>query len=62
VPISIIKIIIFITGLLKIKANLTKQSLDYITLPSVLAIEKAKKELNFEGKFNFFNSLDNLEI
>lgn len=62
IPSTLIKLIAFVNSVLGIKGRLNKQSIQYLSLQSVLNIDKTRKELGYTGKHNFFEGLDQLDI
>jgi hypothetical protein len=62
VPMLIVKASMYIQHVLGKKSDVTQQSLNYLTQDSVLSIDRAKAELEYSAPFNFFSSLDELDI
>lgn len=61
-PTSFVKLFILIHSMLHHKKQFSTQSLKYITQNSVLSIKKTEKELNYRGKYNFFDNIEQLDI
>jgi nucleoside-diphosphate-sugar epimerase len=62
VPLPIVKASMSIQQALGKKSVVTQQSLNYMTQDSVLSIDKVQAELGYRANFNFFSSLDQLQI
>jgi nucleoside-diphosphate-sugar epimerase len=62
VPMPIVTTLMRLQQALGKKSVVTQQSLNYMTQDSVLSIEKAQAELGYRAAFNFFSSLDQLDI
>jgi hypothetical protein len=62
VPIPIIKVSMYGQRFLGKKPVVTEQALNYLTQDSILSIDKARTELDYTAAFNFFSSLEHLDI
>lgn len=62
VPIPIVRASMYLQQALGRKPVVTRQSLNYMTQDSILSIDKARTELGYRATFNFFSSLDQLNI
>jgi nucleoside-diphosphate-sugar epimerase len=62
VPMPIVKASLYLQQALGKKSVVTEQSLNYMTQDSVLAIDKAQTELGYTAAFNFFSSLEQLDM
>ncbi len=62
VPMFLIQLFIFINRLLNRKALLSDQSLRYITQNAVINTKKAKEQLGYNGQYEFYSSINQLNI
>jgi len=62
IPVKIIQLILFFNSLFKIRSNISKQSLLYLTQNAVLIIQKVQSDFEFDCSSNFYSSLSDLEI
>jgi 2-alkyl-3-oxoalkanoate reductase len=62
IPISIVRTLAYLSKLFNWKSGLSKQSIDYISQHSLLSIEHAKKQLNYKGKANFKDNINDLDL
>lgn len=62
IPLFILKGIVRISALTRLRTTFNKQSLNYLIWDSCISIQKAVTEFDYNGKFSFFESLDQLEI
>lgn len=62
IPMGILKLLSKISSHFKIKTNITVQALNYLSKDSVLSIDKAKKELGYTGKINFYEKIEELNL
>jgi nucleoside-diphosphate-sugar epimerase len=62
IPASILNLIVFLNRIPGIKGQFSKQSYKYIVDHSILSIDKAKEQLNYIGKREFFKSINQLDI
>ncbi|MHA4739511.1 NAD-dependent epimerase/dehydratase family protein [Dyadobacter sp. MSC1_007] len=62
IPMPIVAFYVHIGSFLGFKGTLTKQSLKYITEDSVIGVEKAERLLDYTGQYEFYTSVDQLDI
>jgi hypothetical protein len=62
VHVSLLRFMIAANSKLGRKSQLSKQALDYLTQNSMLSIEKAERELNYLGAYNFYDSIEMLDL
>lgn len=62
IPGPLVKFLSFLSSFLGSPQKLSKQSLRYITEDSVLGLEKAENLLGYTGQYEFYGSVDQLDI
>jgi nucleoside-diphosphate-sugar epimerase len=62
VPICLIQLVIFVNKMLGRKATFSDQSLKYITQNAVIDIRKAEHQFNYSGQYEFYSSIDHLNL
>lgn len=62
IPTSLLRFVVRMNSMLGRKSQLSIQALNYLTQHSVLSVEKAQKELDYVGVYNFYDSIELLEV
>ena len=62
VPEILIKLLVFANSALRLRGKINKQSIQYLSNDSILNITKAQEQLNYQGRLNLFNSIDELDL
>jgi nucleoside-diphosphate-sugar epimerase len=62
IPMPIVALFVYIRTFLGIKGRLSQQSFQYITENSVISVEKAERLLGYTGQYQFYTSIDQLDI
>lgn len=60
-PLMLVRFIVEVNRFVKSNSGINQQTLDYLTLPSVLDISKAEQGLNYQPEFTFFDFIKNAE-
>lgn len=62
IPMPIVSFFVNVGSYLGVKGRLSKQALKYITEDSVISVEKAERLLGYSGQYEFYTSIDQLDI
>lgn len=62
IPFWLVKLLVGINKVLGRKTNFNHQSIDYISQNSTLSLKRIEQDLGYQGKCNFLESIDQLDI